>query len=134
MRLYFYLKGMTLFDHFVFNIFQYYKPRYKSRANRISIVYITLLQSSIIFLLGVFFSIFFEQMNVATMSSTKAWTLFIIAVIALYFKNWMAYSGRKRRVLNAKSTKTKAQHYNIYILWLLPFGFIALSILLLQKF
>lgn len=125
---------MTLFDHFVFNIFQYYKPKYKKKANAISLFYITFLQSSLVFLLGVFFSIFFNQMNVNTMSSIKAWTLFCITVVVLYFMNWMNYGGRKRRVLNAKSIKKKAQHYNIWILWILPFGCIALSILLLQKF
>ena len=53
---------MTLFDHFVFNIFQYYKPKYKSKANRIAILYITFLQMTLVLLLGVFFSIFFRQM------------------------------------------------------------------------
>ncbi|PTM10312.1 MAG: hypothetical protein DA407_03915 [Bacteroidetes bacterium] len=125
---------MNLFDHFVFNIFQHYKPKYKSKANSISIIYITFLQGSILLLLGVFFSVFFSQMNVDMMSSKKAWTLFGLAIIALYFKNWMSYSGRKRRVLNAKSTKKKAQIYNIWTLWVLPFGCIALAILLLQKF
>jgi len=125
---------MTLFDHFVFNIFQYYKPKYKKKANIISLIYISFLQASLVLLLGVFFSIFFEQMNVSTMSSTKAWILFIMTVVAVYFRNWMFYSGKKRRVLNAKSTKKKAQIYSVWTLWLLPFGCIALSILLLQKF
>jgi len=125
---------MTLFDHFVFNIFQYYKPKYKKKANVISFIYITFLQASLVLLLAVFLSVFFDQMNVSTMSSSKAWTLFVIVIVVLYFMNWMNYGGRKRRVLNAKSIKKKAQHYNIWILWLLPFGCIALSILLLQKF
>ena len=125
---------MTLFDHFVFNIFQYYKPKYKNSANTISIVYITFLQGTLLLLLGVFFSIFFKQMNVGMMSPIKAWILFGIAIVFLYFKNWMSYSGKKRRVLNAKSVKKKAQHYNIWTLWMLPIGCIVLSILLLQKF
>jgi hypothetical protein len=125
---------MTLFDHFVFNIFQYYKPKYKAKANTISILYITFLQLSLLLLFGVFFSIFFNQMNVDTMSSNKAWTLFGIAIVALYFMNWMNYSGRKRRILNAKSTKRKAKSFSILTLWLLPFGCISLAIILLQKF
>ena len=125
---------MTLFDHFVFNIFQYYKPKYKAKANSISIVYITFFQASLLLLLGVFFSIFFRQMNVDIMSSKKAWTLLGLAIIVLYFINWMSYSGRKRRVLNAKSTKNKAQSYSIWVLWLLPVGCILLSLLLLQRF
>jgi len=115
-------------------MFKYYKPKFKDKAKVISLVYIHFLQASLVLLLGVFFSIFLSQMNVDTMSSTKAWSLFVIAIVILYFKNWMSYSGRKRRVLNAKFTKKKAQNYSIWILWLLPFGCIILSILLLQKF
>ena len=136
MALFFYITFilMTLFDHFVFNIFQHYKPKYKAKANTISILYITFLQLSLLLLFGVFFSIFFNQMNVDTMSSNKAWTLFGIAIVPLYFMNWMNYSGRKRRVLNAKSTKRKAKSFSILTLWLLPFGIVSLSIILLQKF
>lgn len=125
---------MTLFDHFVFNMFQYYKPKYKAKANSISIAYITLLHASLLLLLGVFFSVFLRQMNVDMMSAKKAWTLFSLIIMALYFYNWMSYSGRKRRVLNAKSTKKKAQQYNIWVLWILPFACIFLSIVLLQRF
>jgi hypothetical protein len=73
-------------------------------------------------------------MNVETMPSNKAWTLFVIAIVILYFMNWLNYSGRKRRVLNAKSTKMKAKNFSVFTLWLLPFGCIGLAILLLQKF
>jgi len=125
---------MTLFDHFVFNIFQYYKPKYKSKANRIAILYITFLQMTLVLLLGVFFSIFFRQMHLDIISATKSWTLFVLLVFILYFKNWMFYSGKKRRVLNAKLTKKRAQKYSIFTLWFLPFGCIALALLLSQKF
>jgi hypothetical protein len=125
---------MTLFDHFVFNIFQYYKSKYKAKANIISIWYITFLQLSLLLLLGVFFSIFFNQMNVDTMSSNKAWSLFAIVVVALYFKNWLNYSGKKRRILNANSTKNKAKNFSVFSLWLLPIACIALAVLLLKKF
>jgi hypothetical protein len=87
-----------------------------------------------VLLLGVFFAVFLNQMHVETMSSSKGWTLFVMAIFVLYFKNWMNYSGKKRRILNAKSTIKKTQNYNIWLLWLLPFGCIALSIILLQKF
>ena len=124
---------MTVFDQFALSIFNFYKPRFKRRANTIAVFYISLLQSSIILLLGVFFATFFRQMKVNTMSSSKAWTLFVIAVILIYFKNWMGFSGKKRLVLNAKRTKRKFQEHNIWILWLLPPACIILSILLLTK-
>ncbi len=125
---------MTIFDQLAISIFNHYKPRLKRKANTITVFYITLLQGSILLLLGVFFSEFFNQMKVNTMSSSNAWTLFVIAVVIIYFKNWMVYSGKRRLVLNAKSNKKKHTSYNVWVLWLLPFGCIALSILLLNKF
>ncbi len=123
---------MSIFDQFVLSVFKYYKTRFKRKANTIAVFYISVLQSSILLLLGVFFAEFFKQMRVETMSSTKAWTLFFIASIIIYFKNWMSYSGKKRKVLNAKQTKRKSLQYSIWVLWLLPLGCIVLSIILLR--
>ena len=124
---------MTIFDQFALSIFNHYKPRLKQKANTIAVFYMSLLQSSVLLVLGVFFAAFFRQMKVETMSSSKAWTLFVITVIIIYFKNWMSFSGKKRLVLNAKQTKRKSQQHNIWVLWLLPSACIALSVLLLTK-
>jgi ABC-type uncharacterized transport system YnjBCD permease subunit len=124
---------MTIFDQFVFNVFHYYKPKLKKRANRIAIIYISILQSALILLFGVFFAAFFKQMHVTTMSSTKAWTLFVMVVLAVFFKNWMQYSGRKRKILNAKLSKGKSRAYNIWVLWFLPLACVFLALLLHQK-
>lgn len=121
---------MTVFDRMVFSMFNHYKVRFKKKANAISIIYISVLQITLLLVLGVFFSVFFNQMNVETMSSENAWLLFTIASIILYFKNWIQYSGKKRRVLNAKNTRSKTNNFNVYMLWLLPLAFIALSVLL----
>ena len=124
---------MTIFDQFALSVFNYYKPRFKQKANAIAVFYMSLLQSSILLLLGVFFAAFFRQMKVDTMSSSKAWTLFVLVSVFIYFKNWMSFSGKKRLVLNAKQTKRKSQQHNIWVLWILPPACIALSILLLTK-
>ena len=124
---------MTIFDTMVFSMFNHYKIRFKRKANTISIFYISILQMAILLFLGVFFSIFFNQMNVETMSSSKAWVLFVIASVIIYFKNWIQYSGKKRRVLNAKSTRTRTKSFNVYLLWLLPIGLVYISILLIRK-
>ena len=124
---------MTVFDQFALSIFNFYKPRFKRKANAIAVFYMSLLQASVLLVLGVFFAAFFRQMKVDTMSSSKAWTLFIIVVILIYFKNWMSFSGKKRLVLKAKQTKRKSQEHNIWVLWLLPPACIALAILLLTK-
>ena len=123
---------MSLFDQFYFNVFNYYKAKLKKRSITIAVLYITVLQLSIILLLGVFFAAFFRQMNVDTMKPDKAWVLFSIVSILIYFKNWIQFSGRKRSVMNAKLSKRKSKHFNIWLLWLLPICCIALSIILMQ--
>jgi hypothetical protein len=123
---------MTTFDQILFNVFNHFKKRLPKKANSIAIGYITLLQASIVLFLGVFFSVFLRQMHVSTMSSNKAWILFGVACIGLYFKNWIQYSGKKRIALNAKKTKVKSKSYNIYLLWFLPIAILGLSIILMQ--
>lgn len=124
---------MTVFDQFALSVFNYYKPKYKQKASRLAVFYISFLQITLLLLLGVFFGAFLQQMKVATMSSEKAWILFTIASIFIYFKNWMGFTGKKRNVLNAKRLKRKALTYNIWLLWVLPFACIALALVLLQK-
>lgn len=124
---------MTLFDSFFLNIFQYYKKKKSKKAIRMATVYISILQCSLLLLLGVFFAGFFRQMHVDTMSSSKAWILFTLLVIAIFFKNWMQYSGKKRNLLNAKRLQQKKQAYSIWILWLLPFTVLALACILFQS-
>ncbi|GGZ84769.1 hypothetical protein [Algibacter mikhailovii] len=123
---------MTTFDNFFFHFLQYYKTKKNKKATRIATFYITFLQSSLLLLLGVFFAKFFKQMHVETMSSTKAWTLFTLTVIILYFKNWMQYGGKKLKVRGAKMLKNKKLNYNIWMLWLLPFIILALTYILFQ--
>ena len=124
---------MTIFDQLFFNSFNHYKKGpYKKNANTIAISYITLLQASLLLVLGVFFAAFFHQMHVATMTSTKAWVLFVIVSIVLYFKNSIQYSGKKRKILNANQHK-KTTH-SVWILWLIPLVAVFLALLFLKIF
>ncbi len=123
---------MTTFDTLFFRFFQYYKNKKSKKANSIATFYVTVLQCSLLLLLGVFFAGFFRQMHVNTMSTSKAWTLFVLVAIFLYFKNWMQYGGRKRKVLNAKMIKNKKMSYNIWLLWLLPIAIWGLTYVLFQ--
>ena len=123
---------MTTFDTLFFSFFNQIKKRYKQRSNTISVAYISLVQCSLVLLLGIFFSEFLAQMKVNTMPSSKAWTLFILVSIALYFRNWMYYSGKKRKILNTK-TKSNNPQYSIVSLILLPIVTIAIAILFLVK-
>lgn len=119
---------MNLSDTLFYNIFTYYKPKLKQKANRVAVAYITLLQVSVLLLLGVFFAGFSRQMNMVTMSSSKAWTLFTLIAVFIYFKNWMQYTGKKRMMINTKMLKRKSTNsYNIYLLWLLPMAVLAFT-------
>ncbi|MEY8849849.1 hypothetical protein AB9K26_13605 [Psychroserpens sp. XS_ASV72] len=124
---------MTTFDLFYLSIFNHYKTHFKRNANSIAVIYISLLQIALVLLLGAFFAVFFEQMHVNTPSSSKVWTLFIIFSVTVYFRNWLTYTGKKRSVLNAKISKNKKVAYNIWLLWLLLLGCIALAIIIILK-
>lgn len=124
---------MTIFDQLFFNSFNHYKKgTYKKKANTIAIYYITLVQLSLLLVLGVFFAEFFGQMHVATMSSTKAWILFVIAAMVLYVINWIQYSGKKRKIMNAN--QKKKTNYGIITLWLIPAVAVFLAIIFLKVF
>ena len=123
---------MTIFNSLFYSVFKHYKEAKNKKANRIATFYISVLQCALLFLFGVFFAGFFSQMHMDTMSQEKAWTLFALASIVIFFKNWIQYGGRKRKVLNAKMLKKKASHFNIYLLWLLPIASIFLAIIILQ--
>lgn len=123
---------MNLFDTLFYNIFSLYKPKYKQKANNIAIVYITLFQILLMLLLGVFFAGFFRQMNMVTMTSSNAWTLFTLASIFIYFKNWMQYTGKRRMMINAKMNKKKSNLYNIYLLWVLQLAVLGLTYVVFQ--
>ena len=125
---------MSIFDSLFFSVFRSSKTQFKKHSNTIGVIYITILQSSIVLLLGAFFAAFFSQMKVNMMSSTKAWVLFALTCVIIYFKNWIQYTGKKRNILNAKRTKSKSQHYALWVVLLLPIGCILLSILLLKSF
>lgn len=124
---------MTVFDQLFFNSFNYYKNgTFKKKANAIAILYITLVQSSFLLVLGVFFAEFFSKMHVATMSQNNAWPLFILASLLLYFINWIQYSGKKRKIMNAN--QKRKSNYGIFTLWLIPAVALFLAIIFMKVF
>jgi hypothetical protein len=123
---------MTIFDQFFFTIFSHYKPKYKNKANSIALYYTTLLQIGLAFAFGCFAIVFFNKMHVDVISNEKAIIVFVLAAIGIHFKNWIKYSGKTRKVMNAKHNKRKTQHYNLYLLWFLPFACLGFGIILLQ--
>lgn len=125
---------MTQFDPLFFNVFHHYKTSHKTKANDIALFYILMLQASILLVLGTFFMLFFSGMNVGLLSTSKAWILYIVIVIALIFRNWIYYTGKKRKVLNTKLNKANGiKETNIWVLWMIPFACMALAVLLMQR-
>lgn len=125
---------MSISDQLFFNVYKCYNKHSKKRARFLAVIYISLFQITFLLLIGIFIATFLNQMNTYFMSSEKAWTLFIITIPIVYFKNWIQYSGRKGKIINANLSKTKNLSLNIWMLWLLPLGLILLSIILLKAF
>jgi len=123
------LASMNFFDQLYLTIFNRFKGCYKQKANTIALFYTSLLQIELLFLGGVFFIKFLEQMKVVVMSSSNTWIVFVLTAVFIHFKNWVNYSGRKRRVLNAKLSNKKDLGYSTFILIALPIAIIALSVL-----
>lgn len=121
---------MNAFDILFYNIFSYFKPKYKQKSNSIAIVYVSVLQCTLLLLLGVFFAGFFSQMNVSTMSQEKAWIIFILVSGFVCFKNWLQYTGKRRMMINTKMNKKKLNPYNIWLLFLLPILVLGLTYVL----
>ncbi len=128
---FFYLISMEQFDTLFFSVFQFYKTKHKTKANDIALFYILMLQASILLLLGTFLMLFFNGMNVGVLSLSKALILYVVIVIALLFRNWIYYTGKKRKVLNTKLKKKDTT--NILVLWMIPLACYALAILLMQR-
>lgn len=122
-----------MLDQLFFDIFQHYKTKHKAKANNIALLYILLLQASLLLFAGIFLMLFLNQMQVDGISGSKAWSLYILLILFLLFRNWIYYTGKKRKVLNTKLTKNKPSFQNIWLLWLIPTSIFTLSLILLQR-
>ena len=131
-QVFFILLSMNYFNQIYRTVFSRFKGRFKQKANTIALYYVSVLEIALILLLGVFFIKFLDQMKVVVMSGSNAWLLFVMTAVFIHFKNWVSYSGRKRRVLNAKLSNKKGLEYSLFILIVLPIGIIGLSLLMLK--
>lgn len=118
-----------MLDTFYISIYNHYKKLLGKRSLRIALFYINILELSLLLALTAFIMAFATQMKMDVMSSTKFWILFALISAFVIFKNWMRYNGKKRMILNAKH---KSKSHSIFILWLLPFGSLAIGLILLQ--
>jgi|TARA_B110000046_G_scaffold4592_1_gene4943 hypothetical protein len=123
---------MNYFNQLYITVFSRFKGRFKQKANTIALYYISVVEIALLLLIGVFFNKFLDQMKVVFMTGADAWLLFIMTAVFIHFKNWVNYSGRKRRVLNAKLSSKKGLEYSSFLLIVLPIGIVGLSLLMLK--
>jgi len=123
---------MNYFNQLYITVFSRFKGRFKQKANTIALYYISVVEIALLLLIGVFFNKFLDQMKVVFMTGVDAWLLFIMTAVFIHFKNWVSYSGRKRRVLNAKLSSKKGLEYSSFLLIVLPIGIVGLSLLMLK--
>ena len=123
---------MNFFNQLYLTVFSRFKGRFKQKANTIALYYVSVVEIALLLLLGVFLIKFLDQMKVVVMSGANSWLLFIMTAVFIHFKNWVNYSGRKRRVLNAKLSSKKGLEYSSFLLIVLPIGIVGLSLLMLK--
>ncbi|SDB60314.1 hypothetical protein SAMN03097699_2485 [Flavobacteriaceae bacterium MAR_2010_188] len=121
-----------MFDNIFYSIFNKLKPRFGRKANNLAILYISILQLLIVMVIGVFLKAFFSNMNSNFLSDEKISILFILATIFIFFKNWIQYSGKKRKVKNSKVNHSNSKAFGVYGLILFPVGCIVLLLILNQ--
>jgi hypothetical protein len=124
---------MTIFNQLYLFVFNKYKPKYKLKANSIALIYISILQISLVFLAGSFIAAFSNQMNLDIMSKSKVITFFVIIAAVIHFSNWMGYSGQSRKVMNAKYNKSKKIEQNNILVFCLPIIALLLGFLFLKS-
>ncbi len=118
-----------MLDSFYISVLNHYKKRLGKKSLQLALLYINFLELALILALGAFALAFATQMKMLVISSTKFWAVFGLIALFIVFKNWMRYNGKKRNILNAK---LKPQRTSIFLLWLLPFGCLAIALILLQ--
>ena len=124
---------MTIFNKLYLYIFSVYKDKHKQKANTLALYYTSILQISLVFLLGSFLAAFLNQMHASVVSQSQAITVLIIAAICIHFSNWMLYSGKSRKELNAKYAKTTKITYSVKILLFLPVIAVLFAFILLMS-
>ena len=131
-QFFFILLYMNYFNQLYITVFSRFKGRFKQKANTIALYYISVVEIALLLLICAFFNKFLDQMKVVVMTGADAWLLFIMTAVFIHFKNWVNYSGRKRRVLNAKLSSKKGLEYSSFLLIVLPIGIVGLSLLMLK--
>lgn len=123
---------MDFFDQSYILIREYYRPKYKQRANTFALWYVTILQVGLLLLLGVFLYFFLEEMRTVSVSEDKAWLFFWVFSIIIIVRNWLRYSGRQLKIRRAKNSLSYSPSFKIWQLLLLLIGLYCIPLLMLM--
>jgi len=121
---------MINFNHIFISVLNHLSQKLKKqKAIRYSILYITILQLSLIIFLSIVSIKFFLQFNITLFNTSNLWGILILTTIIVYFRNWMFYTGKKINSIKSK-LKPSNSGINIYALYAIPFILIISSFLL----
>ena len=118
-----------MLDTFYISFFNLLKPKLKRKAIPFSLIYISIVEFIFYGLLVIFFMAFANQMHLINIAPVKLLGFGLVMAFVVYFKNWMRYSGKRRNVLNAKSSK---RHIPTWKLITFPLICLFLSVILYQ--
>ena len=118
-----------MLDQFYISFLNTSKKRFGKAALNFSLFYISILEICIVLMLGSFFGAFGSQLHMPLMSSLKTWTLFSLISIFIIVKNWLRYTGKRRLILTAKSSRK----HSLFILIILPILCLAMALLFYQS-
>ena len=121
-----------MFHNLFYAAFHHFKTIYGKNANKMAITYIALVECCVLLVAGMFFAVFLSKMHVDLPSGTDLWLIFFAACFFIFIKDWVQYSGKKRRVLNTKSKHSRQNTYSLFALLLLPVGSLILAAILYQ--
>lgn len=114
-----------ILDHLYISAHSSFKNKSKGFKNKLALYYIIVFQLLFIFLLGLFFKTFSEQLHWEGLTVNQYLILVFFCVLTILFRSWMVYTGKRRLLLLSKAKK-KYQPIGIFKL-----GFILLTIILL---
>lgn len=114
-----------ILDHLYISAHFCFKNKSKVFKNKFALFYIIVFQLLFLFLVGLFFKTFSEQLHWEGLTVNQYLIIAFFGVLTILFRSWMIYTG-KRRLLLLSKTKKKYQPIGIFKL-----GFVILTIILL---
>ena len=129
---------MDFFDQIFYKVLTYYQDRagkgQHARAVSKAILYISLLEASLVFLLAALILKLVGRNYAFDLTAGKFWTSLILTSIGIYLFNVLQYNGRRRMKIKSRLIGRHKKTTQIIIFWVVPLALIALTLILLKAF